>query len=145
MKYYFPILGLLLLGCLTSCEFSDNGTLDGLWYLNQKGNSQTDQITDVSDARITWGFQGKILKLMPWNANGLEYMMRFEHSNNQLILSEAFQNDRVNGDEFYNNDSLCLFQKYGITHIPDTFDIIQLNRKKMELHNDRIHLYFMKY
>lgn len=147
MKTYIErILLITLLGLgLTSCEVSDNGDLDGYWYLTQVDSLETNVSADMHNASITWSFQMDLMQVYQAHSNDSTIMLRFDNNNNQtLTLTDPFIYNRMEGDQPITTERLYLLNKFGISDIPEIYIIEQLNSKKLRISNDKLRLYFEK-
>lgn len=133
---------------LSSCEKSNNGDLDGMWYMTRIDSLPTGKSVDARATRISWSVQGKLMQVYNYN-DDTEYhhiiMSRFEKNDNKLIISDPFIYNRMEGDIFLTQDSLYKLRPYGINSLPDTFIIEQLSDQKLQIADDIIRLYFDKY
>ena len=143
----FTIIGIVATCFFTACERSDNGDLDGMWHI-----TRVDSIGNGASANIRkdlkfWSFQDKLLQFYNYHQDSWKtvLMARFEHSDGMLIISSPFIYDRMNGDIPLSDDSLFVLYPHGVNSVPDTFIVEQLNRKKMQLADDVVRLYFEKY
>ena len=146
-RYAFNIVFALLLGfLLPSCEVSDNGDLDGFWYLTRLDSIQTGTTVDMHNRQLTWSFQMDLMQTFDGSQDHWDTitMFRFEHTGKQLIISEPFIYDRLNGDKFLTPDRYWEIRHYGINSVPDIFMVDKLNRKHLHVHDDVLRLYFEK-
>lgn len=138
----------LLLVALSACESSDNGDLDGMWHITRIDSIGNGTSADIRKELKFWSFQDKLMQLFYYERDW-EYkeilMTRFENSEGKMILSTPFIYNRLDGDIFLSADSFYLLQPYGINSMPDTFEVEHLDRKKMQLSDDVVRLYFEKY
>lgn len=148
MKFkQIAIIGIVTTRFFCSCDGSDNGDLDGMWHITQIDSIANNQSIDIASDLRFWSFQDKLLQLFNYKADSWKtvLMVRFEHSDGQLIISSPFIYDRMDGDIPLADDSLFLLYPHGINSVPDTFDVEHLDRKKMQLSDDVVRLYFEKY
>ena len=138
----------LLLALLSACERSNNGDLDGMWHITRIDSVKSGASADVRKDLKFWSFQDKLTQLYNHKTDW-EYkeilMTRFEHLEGKLIISSPFIYNRLDGDIFLSDDSLYLLYPHGINCVPDTFAVEHLDRKKMQLADDVVRLYFEKY
>lgn len=151
MKKIHSILAFLAATCLLSaCEGSDNGDMDGMWHITRIDSLDSSASADIREDLKFWSFQGNLMQVFDYNETGWDswrtvIMTRFNHANGQLIIHTPFIYNRLDGDIFLSEDSLYLLYPHGINCIPDTFTVEKLNRKKMQLSDDVVRLYFEKY
>jgi hypothetical protein len=140
-------MGLTATCLLSACECSDNGDLDGMWHITRVDSITNGASADVRKDLKFWSFQDKLVQLFNYHTDSSKeiLMARFEHSDKLLIISTPFIYNRLDGDIFLSDDSLYLLYPHGINCIPDTFTVEKLNRKKMQLSDDVVRLYFEKY
>lgn len=147
--YYIVTAALLLSG--SSCERIDNGPLDGMWMMTRMDSIATDKSQQTRSLRKAWSFQANLMQMFqyPEKTDGHEWdyplMARFDYSGATMIISDPFFYDRMNGDRHLNADSIQYLLPFGINAIPDTFQVEKLDRKKMQLSNKVVRLYFEKY
>jgi hypothetical protein len=142
----------LLGGCLllftlllTACdlETSGNGKLDGYWHLEQIDSISTGSVNNLSQKRLFWAFQAKLLEFTDKDNVNATYLVRFSHSADSLILSEPYRFDRENGDEVLTD--AAVLKPYGMNALKETFKIEKLSSSKMILSNSSYRLYFTKF
>lgn len=146
--HIYIIIATVLLLLLPSCEMSDNGDLDGYWYMTRIDSIQSGKTVNKREDRLTWEFQDKILEF--YNHNDLyefrhTLMARFEHSDGQLIVYNPFRYDRMNGDVALTADSLEYLRPYSINAVPDTFQVEKLSDSKLQITDNYLRIYFEKY
>ena len=96
-------------------ESSKNGYLDGAWRLvriNGEVPAQT---------MLYWNFQGKMLVLDDLMDGKGRFILRFEHSDGILSLSQPYIYDRENGDKELKDSTLL--RPYGINDLNMPFAI----------------------
>lgn len=117
----------------TSCELehSGNGKLDGMWHIMQIENLTTTEVQDLSQVRLYWEFQGKLMQVEDRDYQYERCLLRFEHSGNTLRVYDPYRYDRENGDEPLTEPTLLL--PYGISQIEETFEVEHLGDKHFVL------------
>lgn len=148
MKHFLIIQLTALCFFITGCNISDNGDLDGFWYLTKIDSISNNTSVPMREAGISWSFQAKLMQVGSHNSNAYwKYviMSRFNHQGNQLELSEPFIYDRMNGDVFLTADSLHRLTPFGINSIPDLFIVEKLSSSKLQICDQTLRLYFEKY
>lgn len=145
MKKIISIIlsGLLLVACETTS--SDNGVLDGMWYLTRVDTLSNGQTADYRSQRIFWSFQGSLAQFNCSDGSGQFYMSHFSSTGSNLILKDIFLYDRVNGDSMIDSNSLHEVQAFGINSLNESFAIEKLNNAAMVLKDDTLRLTFEKY
>ena len=141
------ILIILIFGCwITSCEVSDNGDLDGYWYMTRLDSVESGKTVDMHNRQLTWSFQVNLMQTFDGSHDHWDSIMmfRFDHTGNQLIISDPFIYNRLEGDEFLDSTQYWKLKHYGINDIPTCFKVEKLNRKKMRLSDHVVRLYFEK-
>ena len=80
---YLTLAALLMCmtGVLTSCdiETSGNGKLDGYWHMTAVDTIATGGTADLSQKRLFWGVQHKLINLSDRDNLAYNIWMRFEH------------------------------------------------------------------
>lgn len=149
-------LALALAACLSACtiERSDNGDLDGFWHLEQVDTLSTGGILDLSESRVFWGVQYKLIScasISPSNEYSFRgYYFRFEQTSDSLILHSPYKNNwhqdqGKNGGDLPAtavNDSI---RSYGINQLREPFYKEKLKGDKMILRSKTLRLYFKKF
>ena len=143
------LLTLLSLPLLSSsCEKIDNGDLEGMWVISRVDRLETGVSGNVRTMLRSWSFQGHLAKMHNFKEepDTTMIMSRFAHEGDQLIISSPFVYNRMSGDIFLDmeNDAEQLTTHY-INFLPDTFQIETLNRKKMQIVDEKLRIYFDKY
>lgn len=134
---------------LASCEDTDNGNLDGTWYMTHMDSIATNQSKNMRSARKTWSFQSRLMQV--FNHNNLQQerghviMSHFAVKGEKLIIIDPFEYNRMHGDIALTADSLDRLRPYGINHIPDTFLIETLSKSKLQVSNNIVRISFEKY
>ena len=138
---YIPLL-LLAVALMGSCtlENSDNGKLDGFWYLSYVDTLATGCQEDMRDAGITWSFQHKLLEVR--TASGGDVFFRFRQSPDSLVLSEPAKFVGQGMEEEITD--ISLLAPLGINQLEEHYRIVSLTSSKMALHSETLRLYFKK-
>lgn len=121
---------------------SDNGTLDGFWYLQQIDTLSTGSQTDVHERRIFWSYIGSLMQTE--TTGGAQYIYRFDHSNTQLRVYDPYENIHAS-DQKVTADSLDMLRPMGINALDETFSVEVLNEDEMVLRGTMLRLHFIKY
>lgn len=128
--YYILILPLLFITLsLGSCSFETDtvdgdGKIEGMWhlesieYLGQSNNSK-DSVQDLSNKRLFWSFQHKLLKLNDADGYVNQLLCRFTVGNGKLNLTEFYIQYR-DRDSLINDVSQ--YVPYGIYSANPSFD-----------------------
>ena len=144
MRHFLYILGIGLL--LTSCsiETSDNGDLDGYWHLVRVDTLATGTSSDLSEARVFWGVQLRLIEAFDHDhdTGHYGYLFNFEHKAQTLRLYNAHKHERAEGDILV--EDIEVLSPLGINYFDDLFTIEQLNSDEMVLKDDMLRLWFVK-
>lgn len=147
MMKHFPLyfiigVALLLSGC--NLETSDNGDLDGYWHLVRVDSLATGQYADLSETRVFWGFQVRLLQAIDHDhdTSHYGYLFRFEHKGQTLRLYDGHKHDRANGDILV--EDVGEITSLGINSLDDHFHVEQLSSDRMVLRDDVLRLWFEK-
>ena len=145
MKHYLLYiigLGLLLSGC--TIETSDNGDLDGYWHLVRVDTLATGGSSDLSETRVFWGIQLRLIEAVDHDhdTGHYGYLFNFEHKGQTLRLYNAHKHERVEGDILV--EDIKILSPLGINYFDDLFTIEQLNSDEMVLKDDMLRLWFVK-
>ena len=131
----------------TSCdiETSDNGDLDGFWHLERVDTLSTGGSTDLSQAKLFWSFE---VKLMALQGGSDRFYLRFNQTSDSLTVLSPYYN---RGHE--ENDSTgdipvtdpTAMSQYGIDSLEVHYKKEALSGSKMVLRSRRLRLYFKKF
>ncbi|MBQ9204161.1 MAG: lipocalin-like domain-containing protein [Prevotella sp.] len=142
---YHILICICVSSILASCHIvmSDNGDLDGLWQLTTVEDLQRDSVYDGRDSEVTWAFQDNLLYMRSIER---EVYCRFRHAGSQLVISSPYASGRfvAQHDDIPLTDTTQL-NVFGIYHIDEYFDILQLDGSNMRLQSSRMRLCFRKY
>ena len=148
-KLFYLLIAPLLL--LTSCELetSGNGNFDGFWHLVSVDSLANGQRQDLSQKRIFWAVQLKLIQLRGADrkdegGSAREYYEQFKLEQNQLTLSNPHQKDREAGDPIITEERLDEIRPYGINALTERFDVVRLNSDEMILKSSTLQLQFRK-
>jgi hypothetical protein len=136
-------VGLLCAACDTTS--SDNGDLDGMWYLTRIDTLSNGHSADYRDRRIFWSFQGTLAQFNHADGTNHYYMSRFDHTASRLRLSDVFLYDRVEGDRFIDSSTLNELRPFGINNLSEDYLVKSLDEDKMILQDEELCLHFEKY
>lgn len=143
-QYFLYILAIPFL--LNSCQKTPiNGDLDGQWclldqYTRTSSDSDYSNHYDKRSECIYWAFQLQLLSLRNTTA---EFMARFAHSENRLIIDKIYIHGRDN-DELITDANTTIFESVGIRSNATNFDIRRLDGSSLILTNDTDSLVFKK-
>lgn len=143
MRKTIFISSVLSLLFLISCdiESSDNGKLDGFWFLNQVDSLSNGKATSLCNQRIFWSFQYDLLQLSNLEDNTIIY--RFGKNGNQLKLNNPCMFDRTIGDTLVTD--VEVLRPYGVNSLDETFIIVTLSNSDMVLESPVLRLHFIKH
>ena len=135
---------------MASCtmESSDNGKLDGFWHLEQVDTLATGGKADLSDKRIFWGVQHKLISIKDYDTEG--FYCRFRQTGDSLILSSPYlnhwhQDHGDNGGDIPMKSVSDNLRRCGINHIEEHFCKLRLTGEEMILKNEELILKFKKF
>jgi hypothetical protein len=149
MKQFFAIV-VIILSALCSCDTwsSDNGQLDGMWYLSELDSVSNNQSINYRERKVFWSFQGTILQLHSASCpKELEkkYMCAFDYRNNSLRVYSVSLYDRMNGNQYLSEEEISEVRKFGINSLDETFRIESLSERVMILKGSKLRLVFEHY
>lgn len=144
MRHFLYILGIGLL--LTSCsiETSDNGDLDGYWHLVRVDTLATGTSSDLSEARVFWGVQLRLIEAFDHDhdTGHYGYLFNFEHQSQTLRLYNGHKHEREKGDLLV--EDAATLAPLGISSLDDLFTVERLDGDDMVLRDDKLRLWFEK-
>lgn len=136
---------------LTACdiETSGNGRLDGFWHLCSVDTLQTGGHTDLSERRVFWGVQYKLISLRDVDTDRNHgYYVRFRQTGDSLITSSPYKDNwhQDQGDDGGDHpiDNPKLLAPYGINNLEEGFRKESLNGSTMVLKSKTLRLKFRK-
>lgn len=133
----------LALATLTACEIeSHSSKLDGFWHLEQIDTLATGGIMDVSNEKLFWALQTKLLEVSD-KATTSKIFFSFHHSDGTLFLFGPHYLNRPNGDPVVEDPSILA--PFGINALEETFDVETLTGSKMTLKSQTLRLKFKKF
>ncbi|MBP3774123.1 MAG: lipocalin-like domain-containing protein [Bacteroidaceae bacterium] len=127
---------------LGSCtlEHSDNGKLDGFWFLNSIDTMATGGRKQMDASQVTWGFQHRLLEVR--TGEGDAFYFRFAQSTDSLILSHPVQYAGQGVETVL--ESAGLLQPWGVNRLEEHFSFVKLSGSKMVLQSTELRLNFTK-
>ena len=137
-----------VLATMASCTIytTNNGKLDGHWYLIKVDTLSTGGSVNYREQRVFWAFQDKLLQMRSvLDDVDTYYFFRFQHTGNTLIVNQPHRYDRLNGDIEVTADSLKYLRQKGINYVDEYFDVEKLTSDEMVLSDDTLRLYFENY
>ncbi len=135
-------LAALSLGSCT-LETSSGGKFDGMWHLTQVDTIATGGALDLSNERIYWSFQFKLMQAEDKSGAARTILMRYKKGDGTLTLSSPYAYDRDNGDEPL--DTPTLLKPFGINNIEEEFQVNAVSGSKMQLQSKTLILSFKKF
>lgn len=146
MKTKLVIIGFFLVSiAVVSCKLepSDNGDLDGFWHMERIDTLKTGGSKYLAQERYFWSFQKHLMILTDKNGGENEYILRFEHRDNQLILSDPFIYDRPKGDVKVEDGTMM--KSFGVNKLKEVFAVETLTNNQMVLASDTLRIFFTKF
>ena len=137
-----PALLAAVLVCSCEIEMSSNGKLDGMWHLVSVDTLSTSGVRDMSEERIYWLFQNRLLELDDKSGVNHSVLYRFELSDGILNLRDPYIYDRENGDKPLTN--IIMLVPFGINELEENFTVEGLGHGKMVLRSEYLRLKFRK-
>lgn len=126
-------------------ETSDNGDLDGRWYLREVEHWREGTVEEMKEKRIFWSFQVRMADFRNFSRN-IFLFSRFDHkSDGTLRLYNFYINDHANSDPVLNDSTMELLQYVAVDSVDETYKVEALNSSTMVLSNDSLRLRFIKY
>lgn len=135
---------------LASCdiETSSNGDFDGFWHLERVDTLATGGTTDLSQKRIFWGVQYKLISVRDIDVDKNHgYYLRFNQTNDKIVTHSPYKDgwhqDAEEGGDTPIDDPKLL-APYGINKLEEEFVKEKLNGGKMILRSETLRLTFRK-
>lgn len=142
----FVAAGLTALAACDDFQASDNGKLDGFWQLTQVDTLQSGRSEDVAKRMIFWSVQADLLEMKDLHDMTHAYhgiFFHFSHEGDRLRIYDPVIDNRMISDSIVAEERTLWF--YGVYHLEEAFQVLQLEAKKMTLENERLRMYFRKY
>ncbi len=150
-KIYLSLLSAFALAtCLTSCEIetSDNGDLDGNWHLTRIDTLATGGINDLSESRLFWAIQAKLIHAVDYDYQNEAFYLRFNQTSDSLIVHTPYldhwHQDLENGGDIPVADPTPLFP-YGINSLEEHFAKEKCDGHHLILKSKTLRLYFTSF
>ncbi len=144
--FAMTIIALLCVSC--ELETSDNGKLDGNWHLTSIDTLATGGQYDLSQQRIYWAVQGKLLYVRDIAQNPISYFFRFSQENGHLILTEPYQSggheDNENGGDHAVTE-VDILRPFGINNLEEDYVKETLTGSHLTLRSETLRLNFVKF
>lgn len=141
------LMALMMPFVFGSCELetSNNGDLDGRWYLREVEHWREGRVEEVKEQRIFWSFQVRLADLRNVERQ-TSVFCRFDHKpDGTLRLHNFYLNDHNNSDPAMNDSTAVLLQYVKVKSMDETYYVEALNSKSMVLSNDSVRLRFIRY
>lgn len=136
---------------ISSCtiETSGNGTLDGYWHLVRVDTLSTGGSMDLSNRRIFWGIQHKLVSVKDMDKNSLGFYLRFEQTDDKLLLKSPYinhwhQDQGEDGGDIPLDNAIEL-SPFGINQLEEEFEKEALDGTRMVLKSTVLRLYFNRF
>lgn len=147
-KILYVFLTVILVSTFSSCDLEtvDNGKLDGFWHLERVDTLLTGGHRDLSNAKLFWSFE---IRLMALQGGSAPFLYRFHQTGDSLIIYSPYTNDGheegngVGGNKPVKDSSLL--KDYGIEDLEVRYEKETLSGSRMVLRSHRLRLYFRKF
>lgn len=143
-------MALAAVGMLASCELytSDNGKLDGFWHLERVDTLATGGQKDLSEQRVFWAIEAKLLNVRDSDHDSRGFYFRFNQTADSLILTEPYDygghDDQEGGGDVPVTD-VELLAPYGINNLEEHYQKESLTGSRMTLKSKTLRLFFKKF
>ena len=146
MRRFLYLMGCVCLLAVSSCELytSHNGDLDGYWHLVRVDTLATGVSSDLSETRVFWGVEMRLLQAVDHDhdTGHYGYLFNFEHKGQTLRLYNAHKHERAEGDILV--EDVKVIAPLGINALDDIFTVETLNSSDMVLKDNVLRLWFKK-
>lgn len=136
----------------TSCELesSDNGDLDGYWHLESIDSIGSGVTVDMSQKRVFWGVEFKLISAKEFDLGKERMYFRFEQTSDSLKITKVYldhwhQDNGDNGGDIPLEEVTSDLRYYGVNNIPEGFAKESLSGSKMILRSKSVRLKFKKF
>lgn len=153
MKYFnksYKLMVWAAVGMLASCELhtSDNGKLDGFWHLERVDTLATGGQKDLSEQRVFWAIEAKLLNVRDSDHDSRGFYFRFNQTADSLILTDPYDygghDDKEGGGDVPVTD-VELLAPYGINNLEEHYQKENLTGSRMTLKSKTLRLFFKKF
>ncbi len=140
----YTLFAVIITAMLNSCDIqsSDNGNLDGMWHLTSVDTISTSGVKDMSNEKIYWSFENKLLELDDKSGANQSILYRFKHSDGTLQLYDPYLYNREFGDTPV--EDAQLLYPFGVDSFETTYTVETLTSRRMVLSTTTIRLHFRK-
>lgn len=118
-----------------------NGDLDGHWQMTDWRNNTDNSVVADKSSQLFYTIQLELIQIRFKTKEEIGCVALFEHRNDSLILTKAFQ-QKANTDSLLQD--MSTLKKYGVS-ADGRFKIVSLSSDHMTLKNDEYTLKFLKY
>lgn len=147
-----PVMVLLSVLGFTSCdlESSDNGDLDGYWHLESIDSLENGNTVQLSESRIFWGIEHKLILAREYNLGKDQFYFRFVQTSDSLTITKVYlnhwhQDHGDDGGDIPVDEVTPSLRYYGVNQIPERFYKEALSGSKMILRSKTLRLNFKKF
>ena len=141
-----------LAATMASCtiETSDNGDFDGFWHLEQVDTLATGHTLNLSEKRVFWGVQYKLISVRDTDKDGSHgYYLRFRQTADSIITNTPYKDNwhedsGSDGGDHPITDPAPL-APYGINNLEEGFAKEKLTGGRMVLRSKTLRLHFKKF
>lgn len=130
---------------LNACEIHeyDNGDLQGFWHLESIDTIHSGGKNDLSQKRLYWTFESKLLELQDKDHHATDLFFLQEHDGDSLYLSKPFTTDNLHDDSYVTDSTV--FLPYGITTSQEHFSIVSCHDDRLILRSSSLQLNLRKW
>ncbi len=130
---------------LNACEIHeyDNGDLQGFWHLESIDTLHSGGKNDLSQKRLYWTFESKLLELQDKDHHATDLFFLQEHDGDSLYLSKPFTTDNLHDDSYVTDSTV--FLPYGITTSQEHFSIVSCHDDRLILRSSSLQLNLRKW
>ena len=130
---------------LNACEIHeyDNGDLQGFWHLESIDTLHSGGKNDLSQKRLYWTFESKLLELQDKDHHATDLFFLQEHDGDSLFLSKPFTTDNLHDDSYVTDSTV--FLPYGITTSQEHFSIVSCHDDRLILRSSSLQLNLRKW
>lgn len=140
----------LLAACSIDLETSGNGAFDGYWHLERVDTLATGGTCDLSQHRVFWGVQSRLISVSDIDADGSRgYYLRFRQTADSIVTYSPYKNNwhQDQGDDGGDVpvEDPSVLAPYGIGALEEHFAKERLKGGTMVLRSERLRLWFKRF
>lgn len=144
-KTFFLAVIIAIVAVFHACdnvEFSTDGDLYGFWHLVSVDTLQTQRTTDMSQQKIFWSVESRLLEMCDRDGRHPAVVCEFERVGDSLLLHSPYFSNRNEGDILI--EDVQALAPYGLSSLDPKMYIEKLSSGKLIVCTPQLRLKFKK-